>query len=116
MRGLKRTLRPWNASWLDYPRLPLKGKLDPDRVMTAEEQAMANTCSGSKYWGCQFGTPLSNESKATCLESYDRHRQEVIDTIPADRLLLFNLRPLARGRGKKKKRLKVTVGSRSASS
>ena len=52
LRGLKRTLR-----------LPL-GELDPDRPPTAEKEAQKMTCSDSKYWGCRFGTPEANESKA----------------------------------------------------
>ena len=94
------------------PRMPLKG-LDPDHKPEFGEPG--SSCTSSKYWGCKFGTPQSLEAKATCIDAYRRHKQNLIetwlsqycshvefstsnaveclaqDTIPADRLLIFNI-------------------------
>lgn len=52
---------------------------------------MFDSCQGCQYWGCKFGTPESVDVKPQCLKSYKDHFNQVKTTIPAERLLIYNL-------------------------
>ena len=51
-------------------------------------------CSACHFWGCRFeDSQFSNDPsvRQRCLSGFRQHREEVLRTIPKDRLLIFNL-------------------------
>lgn len=65
-----------------------------EKIMEAADNVLVNvweSCNGCHYWGCKFGTPESEDVKPQCLKSYKDHFNQVKATIPADRLLIYNL-------------------------